>query len=313
MIICMTIQHLPFFLEVAENEHLTRAAVRVNMTQSALSRRIQAFEAALGISLFERVPGGMRLKPQGQSLRADARRLLDEYERAIHRARQIERGDAGTFRVAFSGIAVRHPKVPRWISAFRAATPGVDLKLLPMDSGRQIDALMAGAIDAAFLYGPIENIYEVDNRAVFAHDFLLALPKDHPLGRRAKLRLVDLKNESFIWNSRTVSLDALTTTTYDQTHSSIYDRIMTNCQLGGLSPKIVVEVSTAEARLNLVEAGMGVCFVDDLQQGRQSTQFILRKVVDFSVPLIVNLAWRRSDQSPMLSNFIQIVSNQEAD
>lgn len=304
----MSIRHLPYFATVAEDQHFKRAAGRLNMTQSALSRRIQEFEAELGLTLFERRPGGARLTAAGVSLLAGARRILTEYEHAVQRARQIQRGELGTFRVAFNGISARHEPVPLWLRRFRVENPGVDLRLVPMVSATQTDALLSGEIDAGFFYGPPGDSSELDFIPVMEHDFLLALPKDHPLNAIRRLRLKDLQGESFIWGPR--GWNEQGASSYARMRASIYDRMMTACHLGGLTPRIIAEVNTSEARLNLVAAGMGVCFVDELQRGRESPGVVLRKVEDFSVPLSVSLVWRRADPSPILAAFVAMVSRE---
>ena len=71
----MVIRHLPFFAVVAEEQNFQRASQRLNIAQSALSRRIRDLEAELGdIPLFVRMPRGVRLTPSGQALRSSAGR-----------------------------------------------------------------------------------------------------------------------------------------------------------------------------------------------------------------------------------------------
>jgi DNA-binding transcriptional LysR family regulator len=296
---------------VAEEQHFKRAAARLHMTQSALSRRIQDFESELGAALFERLPGGVRLTGAGQSLRDDAARILAEYERALQRTQRIQRGELGTLRVAISGVAIRHPRVLRQLNAFRAARPGVELTLAPMVSSEQVDALQAGEIDAGFVYGPLVGVQGIAARPVFSHDFLLAMPADHALARRRRLRLRDLSEENFIWSARRTRRGAGTilaaSAPYDRTRATIYDRMIAACRRGGLTPHIVAEQNTAEARLNLVAAGMGLCFVDDLQRG-ETPGVVLRRIAEFSVPIAMHLAWRRGDASPVLASFIEAVA-----
>jgi len=308
----MSLRHLPFFVAVAEEENFRRAAERLHMTQSALSRRIQDFERELKVPLLERSAGGTRLTPAGRALLADGRRLMEDYARAQEHARRVHRGEVGTLRVAISGITVRHPSVPKWLARFRAGRPGVELQVVPMTSAAQVDALLAGEIDAGFVYGPLEGLEAIATRAVFTHDFVLALPQGHALAQRRRLKLSDLSGEGFIWSTRSSGTSSPKDGTsrravgaYDQRRATIYDRMIAGCRAGGLTPRIVAAVDTAEARLNLVAAGMGVSFVDDLQRG-ESPGVVLRKVADFSVPISVHFAWRRDDGSPLLASFAAI-------
>ena len=301
----MSLRHLPFFVAVAEEENFRRAAERLHMTQSALSRRIQDLERELALPLFERGASGTRLTPAGRSLLADSLRLIDDYARARRQAQQVQRGEVGSLRVAISGISVRHPSVPKWMARFRAERPGVDLQVLPMTSWGQVAALVTGEIDAGFVYGPLEGLAEVATRPAFTHDFLLALPEGHPLAARRRLALADLADEGFIWSTRTTGRREGPYAAYDRRRATIYDRMIAACRAGGLTPRIVAEAHTAEARLNLVAAGMGLSFVDDLQRG-ESPGIVLRKVADFSVPITVHFAWRRDGASPLLARFAEL-------
>ena len=115
-----------------------------------------------------------------------------------------------------------------------------------------------------------------------------------------------MKNENFIWGPR--GWNEQGASAYARMRASIYDRMMMACHMGGLTPRIIAEVNTSEARLNLVSAGMGVCFVDELQRGREAPGVVLRKLEDFSVPLSVSMVWRRNDASPILAAFVALVS-----
>jgi len=308
-----TIRHLPFFLAVAEDQHIKHAASRLNMTQSALSRRIQDFEAELGISLFERHPGGVRLTPAGLSLRDDVRRQLADYEQAVHRARRIQRGEVGSLRVAFNTVSSHHPAVPQWLNKFRTLRPGIELEMFPLESAAQMDALMAGRIDAGFLYAPPEDMAEMTSREAIVHDFMLALPQGHRLAKRKTIHLRDLAEENFVWAPRGTGWGNKAAAAFSRVQASIADRMIAACLQGGLTPHIVAEIASSEARLTLVNAGMGITFVHDLQQGREGPGIVLRKVADFSVPLSISLVWRRDDPSPILASFVEMVTQRSRD
>jgi DNA-binding transcriptional LysR family regulator len=99
-------------------------------------------------------------------------------------------------------------------------------------------------------------------------------------------------------------------TPYERMRASIYDRMMSACHAGGLSPHIVAEANTSEARLSLVAAGMGLSFVDELQAGRAPPEIVLKRLADFSVPLSLSLVWRSQNRSPTLERFLDLVRRQ---
>lgn len=77
----MSLAQLTYFVAVAEEQHLTRAAKRLHVSQPPLTRQIQQLEEELGVQLFERSPRGMRLLPQGETLLARAKQILELVER----------------------------------------------------------------------------------------------------------------------------------------------------------------------------------------------------------------------------------------
>ncbi len=79
----MSLSQLRYFITVAEEGHVSRAAVRLHMAQPPLSRQIGALEQELGRPLFERTPRGVRLLPAGEAFLVHARRVLAEVDRAV--------------------------------------------------------------------------------------------------------------------------------------------------------------------------------------------------------------------------------------
>jgi hypothetical protein len=88
----MDFQRLKYFIAVAQERHITRAAARLGMAQPPLTQQIHILEAELGTKLFERLPKGVALTPAGEALLEDARSILDAADRAGKRVRRIACG-----------------------------------------------------------------------------------------------------------------------------------------------------------------------------------------------------------------------------
>jgi len=88
----VSLAQLRYFVAVAEEGHVGRAAERLHMAQPPLSRQIRSLEDELGVALFRRTPRGMELLPPGEVLLARAREALAFLERAVHDVRRREGG-----------------------------------------------------------------------------------------------------------------------------------------------------------------------------------------------------------------------------
>jgi len=120
----MITKHFPFFLAAAEEANFQRAAQRLNIAQSALSRHISALEIDLGgVRLFERLPRGVRLTESGEQYLADVRRILVSVDEATLRVQRVERGQTGRIRVAFTEAVAARPLLADALGAFRPFTP----------------------------------------------------------------------------------------------------------------------------------------------------------------------------------------------
>src|SRR5580704_10851856 len=195
----MELRHLRYFVAVAEEGHVTRAAARLGIQQPPLSQQIRALETELEVQLFHRKPRGVELTPAGEALLAEARIVLNGAEHAITAARRAARGEAGRLGLGFTSSASFHPLVPRLIREFREASPLVSLTLEEAGTGELVDGLRAERIDAAFVRSPIGAVAELAIHSVLEEEMVAALPAGHRLaGRTTRLPLAALGQETFI-------------------------------------------------------------------------------------------------------------------
>src|SRR5262245_8336625 len=96
----MKLSHLRTFAAIADNGGFARAAVRLNLTQSAASRQIGALESELGVALFDRIGRRIQLTSEGDDLLRRARRLLADADAISERASALKGGQLGTLRVS---------------------------------------------------------------------------------------------------------------------------------------------------------------------------------------------------------------------
>jgi len=277
---------------VGEEQHYGRAALRLRVVQPALSRQIQDLEKEVGFKLLERLPRGVKLSAAGKLFLDDARRILQEVNEAAARAARVARGQSGTLRVGFSENASWRGVVPESLRRFREIQPDAELQLQPLPSLEQLEAIRSGRLDAGFVLDMPKADPELERLRVAILRIELAVPTGHPLTKLKELRLRDLTDASFVWFPRRAS-------------PALYDRLMRECFRGGLkSPRIVQDGLNEATILSLVATRLGVGWVLGTARWRCPKSVVITSVVDLNVPLLLALAWRKDNKSPLLASFV---------
>jgi len=293
----MELRHLRYFIAVAEEAHITRAAERLGIQQPPLSQQIRALERELEVQLFRRKPRGVELTDAGQAFLERARAILDQVDRAFATTRRTARGEQGRVVVGFTSSAPFHPFVPRVIRAFREMSPLVSLVLEESGSSDLVQGLHNEEIDAAFIRSPLADVVGLVVRPLLEEDMVVALPAAHPLAGAGTdaLPLTTLANETFILYKRPGG-------------PGLYDTIITACRGAGFSPAVGQEAPRIISTLNLVAAGLGVSIVPASLQRLQMDGVVYRPIADseqLKAPLI--LACRPGENSAAVQRFIELV------
>src|SRR4029079_12937295 len=137
----MELRHLRYFVAVAHEGHITRAAEKLRMQPPPLSQQIRALEREIEANLFVRHPRGVTLTDAGRSFLTDAEAILAQAEQAKIRARRTARRETGRIAVGFNTSAPVSPLVARAIREFRHKRPDVSFVLEESSSGVLVSAL----------------------------------------------------------------------------------------------------------------------------------------------------------------------------
>src|SRR5438270_2781431 len=222
----MELRHLRYFVAVAEEGHITRAAERLGIQQPPLSQQIRALESELDLQLFHRKPRGVELTQAGKTFLAEARAILERVEHAAAAARRTARGEAGRVGIGSTSSASFHPFVPRAIRAFREAQPLIALSLEEGGTAELVEMLRPEKLDAAFVRSPIGQAAGVEVASVLNEEMVAAFPAGHPLSTGAgRLPLAALAAETFILYRRPLG-------------PGLSDAIIAACQRPPSSPDI---------------------------------------------------------------------------
>jgi DNA-binding transcriptional LysR family regulator len=289
----MELRYLRYFIAVAEDLSFSRAAERLHVDQSALSRRIQDLEAEVCVTLLDRTQHHVELTPAGAAFLQEARQLLSQTQTAVETARRAARGEIGRLDIGYI-VALSDGLIPRLLRGFRARFPHVAETLRPMRAAQQITALLSKQLDVGFVGQP-NSEYEVQLVfEVFRRDPMeVTLPKEHALLGRKHVRLSRLAKEKFI----------LLTRAGNPFH---YDWLIRFCHEAGFHPDIVQEVEHAQTAIELVAAGYGVALFPATAQRRVYDDVVLCPLE--GLPAYEHsVAWRRGDGSPTVKAFLDLV------
>jgi len=291
-------KHFPFFLAVAEEQNLHRAAERLNIAQSALSRRISDLERELGDTvLFERQARGVAITEAGRLLAEDVRRILLDIEEAGRRVQRVARGDLGTLGIAFSEAMVRRPLLPAVLRRFRQEHPEVDLRATPLTSDAQRTRLRSGEIDIGFVIEEAGDREDFASMRVGMDRFVLVVPAGHRFADKPAVGLRELAEEPLILPARQVS-------------PRLFGRMMGQFDARGIAPRIAVEVTAVDIAYGLVAAGMGLAIVTAARPDRAPVDIVLKDLVDFDIPLPLCMIWQHGKGSALIRNFVETVKEE---
>jgi DNA-binding transcriptional LysR family regulator len=295
----MELRHLRYFVAVAEEQRVTRAAERLGMQQPPLSQQIRILERELDVQLFRRLPRGVALTAAGVAFLADARAILAQLDHAVATAKRTARGEQGRIAVGFTSSAPFNPFVPRVIRVYREAFPLVALTLEEGGTTELIEGLRNERIDAAFIRTPIADREGLVVQILLEEPMVLALPRGHVLARKKgaskALSLAAVAGEIFVIYRR-------------PSGPGLHDVIVSACNAAGFSPRIGQEAPRIGSTLNLVAAGLGISLVPESLQLMRMDGVVFRRLAGTVQPKApLYFAARRTEASAAVREFGELV------
>lgn len=299
----MELRHLRYFVAVAEEGSMTRAAERLGIQQPPLGQQIRALEHELGVELFERAPKRITLNATGKVFLADAMDLLARVNDAVDHVRRFDRGERGRLNVGFTSSASLHRWTPKMLRAFRDAYPQAEITVEERETYELILALRQKRVDAAFLHISAREFPDLTSTALAEEAMVAAIPRDHPLARTpAKpVTLKMLSGQNFVVYRRPDG-------------PGIFTDIEKAFDAAGITFQVVDEVQRMVAAINLVAAGRGLSLVPNSIQVLHRESVVYRPLARGALPpLPLYLAHRRSGNLELVRNFITVTTASAAE
>ncbi|MDE3100255.1 MAG: LysR family transcriptional regulator [Verrucomicrobiota bacterium] len=195
------LEKLRLFLVVLEEGSLRRAAERLRISQSAVTRQLQLLEHDLGGRVLERTSSGVRPTNGGHALAAKAKTLVADYDSGMAEVRRLVRGESERLRIGYIASAAQEYLGPA-LAALRRVYPKLKVKMLDQTPGEMITALRQGEIDLALtLHGADLLSRDFYARKLATVGSLVVLPVSHRFAVEKQVSLSQLKREAFIRGS----------------------------------------------------------------------------------------------------------------
>lgn len=234
---------LAALVALAENDcHMTRAAAALGVPQSSMSRRIHALEKELGLPLLIHDGRVVRLTPAAQHFARQAREPLRDLEHLVASVTGEADPDRGTVRFGFP-LTMGSGRIPDLLVEFRRLYPGIRVALKQAHGAELAADLLAGTLDLALT---IPAPARLQHTVVGTQQIYVLLPHDHRLAERSRLRLEDLRDETFVANPASYNLRQLTESW---------------CRRAGFTPDVAIEVTEFATIRELISRGLGIALL----------------------------------------------------
>jgi LysR family cyn operon transcriptional activator len=247
----MNFRHLRAFAAIVDAGGFARAAVRLNLSQPALSRQIHALEAELGVPLFDRIGRRVQLTSEGEDLLRRSRRVLAEAESLGERARSLKTGQTGILRVGATPQVIEN-LLADFLTRYRGRHPGVEVHLVE-DGGTRLPGRLERG-DVHLVLASADARFQV--RLLYPMHVLAVLSPERRLGRRATLEIAELADEPLLLLRR------------DFASREWFDAA---CQTAHVRPRVLLESAAPHTLFALAATDYGIAIVPSNAQVPRGT------------------------------------------
>lgn len=278
------------FIIVAEELNFRRSAERLHLDQSALTRRVQKLEHALGFKLLERTTREVALTAAGRSFYEGNSHFLSRYEESVGTARRIAEGKTGLLRVAYMAFATTG-LMPNAVAHFQRANPDIVVSLRYIRTQGQKLALANDEIDLGYMIGPFDHS-EFHSILLASERLCVVTPRSHPLIRKPVIRPRDIAGFDLILG------DMIEWAEYRRRLADMFN-------VEGVPLDVKIEASNTLALLGLVAAGLGITIYPESLVEFLGQNVEARPIVhpDFRSQTV--LVWKRKNRVKAVRRFVE--------
>lgn len=286
----MELRHLRYFIAAAEAENVSRAALKLRVSQPALSRQIRDLEEELGFSLFERSAKSVRLTEAGRAFLTEGRAVVQRAEEAVKAARAIATAGRVELHVGYApSPTVRI--MPASLRAFQTRFPKVRVRLHDVSTEEMLAGVREGKLDVAFLVRPSSRMLRGLHFEELAQDTLcLAAPPGHPLARLRFIPLAQAAREALV---------VFSSKDYPEYHDYL-DALFAPIKA---KPRIAQEQDSSASLIAAVESGAGLAIVPESFSCSAGPRLKLIPLSPAPEPFVIGAVWTKKGLTPLAESF----------
>ncbi|HRE76625.1 MAG TPA: LysR substrate-binding domain-containing protein [Flavobacterium sp.] len=289
----MTIQQIKYFLELAKELHFWNTAEKVFISQSSLSRQIQALEDELKIQLFERDKRNVKLTDAGKFLQEQWTDKVNEFDQILRQAKKIDEGNSGTISITYPG-SIAFEFLPSFLKILNTNLPDLKIELTEPTDENHEKLLLDYRTDIAFSRDEIKN-GNIDSLNLYSEPICLVVPKNHWLNEKSLNSITDLQNEKFI-------ISGLHQTTF---FASLMRSLFAKY---GFEPKTTIESDFGGMIINLVSKELGISI---LPLSFKSAKLENLRFIELEEKIDLYVSWRKNEQNKTIKKVVQFAETIE--
>lgn len=288
----MELRHLRYFIAVAREENVTRAAARLHVSQPPLTRQIRDLEEELGFALFIRSGKSLRLTEAGRAFAAEATAVLARLQEGIAAARQVAAGHAGHLHVGYAPSPSAR-LLPAVLQRFQRQQAGVKVTLHDLSTPQMLAGLRDRTLHVALLMEPPKSFRAgIDFEPLQTFPLQVAVAPQHPFARRRRVPLAAVLAEPAIVLSRAEFPD----------YHALLARV-----LGRAAQRLAVaeECDSGPSWIAAVEAGRGVAITISALAVAAGKRLRLVPITPALAPAVMGIAYRTGGNEPLTEAFVR--------
>ena len=295
----MNLDLLRSFFAIAEFGSLSKAAEQLHVSQSTLTRQVQALETEIGGQLLERGHSGVALTAAGHLLLEGMRPVVARADIVISEARKLALGQSASLRIGYLMSAAADYLNPA-LAALRRAHPETKVRLVDLAPGEQIAALRRGELDVILVGNTNPAVArEFFVRRIATLPVVVALPETHALAAREDIALADLRRELFVG-------------AHPEDVPGFNSWLIQLCRRAKFRPKIVENADGLTHTLSLLVAENAVTLLPGLVAKLKAPGVTFRPLRTPLVKWELQVAWQRGKITEPVRDLVHFLTRRPA-